>query len=252
MSLRRLKQFGRFWHVSSPASYSCYKVVVYYSNISATEYSPESYFSNESQPYVRRPDGAAGCRLLVRRPWRIVYEEEELADSCFVRFCRRIVAARPLLHGAFRRSNSVLGGREDPLGGSVYAAPVVARPSASTAGSSSYKIANDDGLANATIESEHIIDTASRRTGNRRVSVCEITHLPLCPRLLSFGNEVASILLQRAQCSHFKRCISYSNSVCLSVRPSVCPSVRPSHAGIVSKRRHVARCSLHRWIAKCV
>ena len=41
-----------------------------------------------------------------------------------------------------------------------------------------------------------------------------------------------------------------------SVRPSVGPSVRlsvrPSHAGIVSKRWHVARCSLHRWIAKCV
>jgi len=37
-----------------------------------------------------------------------------------------------------------------------------------------------------------------------------------------------------------------------SVRLSVCLSVRPSHASIVSKRRHVARCSLHRWIAKCV
>ena len=35
-------------------------------------------------------------------------------------------------------------------------------------------------------------------------------------------------------------------------RLSVCLSVCPSHAGIVSKRRHVARCSLHRWIAKCV
>ena len=34
----------------------------------------------------------------------------------------------------------------------------------------------------------------------------------------------------------------------MSVRQSVCPS----HAGIVSKRRHVAQCSLHRWIAKCV
>ena len=34
--------------------------------------------------------------------------------------------------------------------------------------------------------------------------------------------------------------------------PSVRLSVRLSHAGIVSKRRHVARCSLHRWIAKCV
>ena len=31
--------------------------------------------------------------------------------------------------------------------------------------------------------------------------------------------------------------------------PSVCLSVRPSHAGIVSKRRHVARCSLHCRIA---
>ena len=30
------------------------------------------------------------------------------------------------------------------------------------------------------------------------------------------------------------------------------PSVRPSRAGIVSKRRHVARCSLHCQIAKCV
>jgi len=58
--------------------------------------------------------------------------------------------------------------------------------------------------------------------------------------------------LQRAQCSHYKRCISYSisvhPSVCLSVRPSVCLS----HAGIVSKRRHIARSSLHRWITKCV
>jgi len=30
------------------------------------------------------------------------------------------------------------------------------------------------------------------------------------------------------------------------------PSVYLSHAGIVSKRRHVARCSLHCQIAKCV
>ena len=37
-------------------------------------------------------------------------------------------------------------------------------------------------------------------------------------------------------------------SVCLSIRLSV----RLSHAGIVSKRRHVARCSLHCRIAKCV
>jgi len=44
------------------------------------------------------------------------------------------------------------------------------------------------------------------------------------------------------QCSHCKRCTSYGISVRLSIRLS--------HAGIVSKRRHVARCSLHRQIAK--
>ena len=54
------------------------------------------------------------------------------------------------------------------------------------------------------------------------------------------------------QCSHCTRCTSYGNSVCLSVCLSIRPSVRLSHAGILSKRRHVARCSLHCWIAKCV
>jgi len=39
-----------------------------------------------------------------------------------------------------------------------------------------------------------------------------------------------------------------------AVPATAIPSVRPSHAGIVSKRRHVAlaRCSLHSQIAKCV
>jgi len=49
-------------------------------------------------------------------------------------------------------------------------------------------------------------------------------------------------------CSHCKRCTSYGNSVCLSVCPSVCPS----HAGIVSKRPYIARCSLRCRVAKCV
>jgi len=44
---------------------------------------------------------------------------------------------------------------------------------------------------------------------------------------------------------HCKRCTSYNNSMCLSVCLSVRLSVRLSHAGIVSKRQHVARCSLH-------
>jgi len=43
-----------------------------------------------------------------------------------------------------------------------------------------------------------------------------------------------------------------ASAVLATAIPSVRLSVRPSHARIVSKRRHVARCSLHRWIAKCV
>jgi len=70
--------------------------------------------------------------------------------------------------------------------------------------------------------------------------------------LFHVSQTYCATFLQRAQCSHCKRCISYNNSVRLSVRLSVCLSVCPSHDGIVSKRRHVARCSLHRWIAKCV
>ena len=34
-----------------------------------------------------------------------------------------------------------------------------------------------------------------------------------------------------------------ASAVLATAIPPVCPSVRPSHAGIVSKRRHVARCS---------
>ena len=43
-----------------------------------------------------------------------------------------------------------------------------------------------------------------------------------------------------------------ASAVLATAIPSVRLSVCPSHAGIVSKRRHVARCSLHHWIAKCV
>ena len=43
-----------------------------------------------------------------------------------------------------------------------------------------------------------------------------------------------------------------ASAVLATAIPSVRPSVCPSHAGIVSKRRHVARCSLHCRIAKCV
>ena len=47
-----------------------------------------------------------------------------------------------------------------------------------------------------------------------------------------------------------------ASAVLATAIPSVCPSVRPSaclsHAGIVSKRLHVAQCSLHCKIAKCI
>ena len=74
-----------------------------------------------------------------------------------------------------------------------------------------------------------------------------------CPANKLLFHRLVTVLLGllvvfTARAMYYKRCISYGNSVCLSVRLSV----RPSHAGIVSKRRHVARCSLHRWIAKCV
>jgi len=45
----------------------------------------------------------------------------------------------------------------------------------------------------------------------------------------------ANCFYSAPQCSHCKRCTSYSISVSLSVRLS--------HAGIVSKRRHLAQCN---------
>ena len=43
-----------------------------------------------------------------------------------------------------------------------------------------------------------------------------------------------------------------STVLALAILPVCLPSVRLSDAGIVSKRRHAARCSLHCRIAKCV
>jgi len=62
-----------------------------------------------------------------------------------------------------------------------------------------------------------------------------------------FGHFSGEVRRWPEQCFFYsaplcKRCTSYGNSVCLSV----CLSVR------LSKRRYVARCSLHRRIAKCV
>jgi len=43
-----------------------------------------------------------------------------------------------------------------------------------------------------------------------------------------------------------------ASAVLATAIPSVRLSARPSHTGIVSKRRHVARRSLHSQIAKCI
>jgi len=73
----------------------------------------------------------------------------------------------------------------------------------------------------------------------RTISVLQTMHRPLFTARRNA--RIASAVLATAILS-----------VCPSVRPSIRPSVRLPHAGIVSKRRHVVRCSLHCRIAKCV
>ena len=88
-------------------------------------------------------------------------------------------------------------------------------------------------------------------------------------RLASSGRHNSALIIDRRKCitkwslcgilvSIFtaRRNARIASAVLAIAFSSVCPSVRPSvcltHAGIVSKRRHVARCSLHCQIAKCV
>jgi len=61
-----------------------------------------------------------------------------------------------------------------------------------------------------------------------------------------------SIFLFLMQYYYSARNARIASAVLTTAIPSVRLSVHPSHVIIVSKRRHVARCSLHRWIAKCV
>ena len=56
--------------------------------------------------------------------------------------------------------------------------------------------------------------------------------------------EKSTAFLQRAQCSHCERCISYGNSVCPSVRPSVCPSVTRRYCVKTAARSTVQFASL--------
>ena len=69
----------------------------------------------------------------------------------------------------------------------------------------------------------------------------------LCPTVLKWKCGISFYSARNARIASAVLATAIP-SVCLSVCPSVCLS----HAGIVSKRRHVARCSFHRWIAKCV
>ena len=84
----------------------------------------------------------------------------------------------------------------------------------------------------------------------------------MTPSMTSQQVRAPSSFHRLSQMAHFEsviRCCGPSSPflhlpppLCLSVCPSVRPSVRLSHAGIVSKRRHVARCSLHCQIARFV
>ena len=81
-----------------------------------------------------------------------------------------------------------------------------------------------------------------RRSRRRGVGCGEgVSPAPLGDQKQVLSPRLASRFLQRAAMLALQALYySYSNSV------------RPSHAGIVSKRLHVARCSLHCQIAKCV
>jgi len=71
--------------------------------------------------------------------------------------------------------------------------------------------------------------------------------------LFTYGytkSDIQHTFLQRAAMRGQNARIA--SAVLATAIPSVCPSVHLSHAGIVSKRRHVAWCSLHWQTAKCV
>jgi len=72
---------------------------------------------------------------------------------------------------------------------------------------------------------------------------------------LSFNCRAATYVnsfYSTPQCSHCKRCTSYSNSILPSVRPSVCQSVTHRYCVKTTTRSMVHGCSLHCQIAKCV
>jgi len=88
--------------------------------------------------------------------------------------------------------------------------------------------------------------------GTRAVAkVCDVRQLRAPPifgrAAITLGIGPHSSFYSAPQCSHCKRCIA-------TAIPSVCPSVRLSVTRLycVTPTIHVARCSLHCQIAKCV
>ena len=64
--------------------------------------------------------------------------------------------------------------------------------------------------------------------------------------------SLLSDLCMRSPHFYSARNARIASAVLATAIPSVCLSVRPTHAGIVSKRRHVAWYSLQCQIAKCI
>jgi len=108
-------------------------------------------------------------------------------------------------------------------------------------------------LANDSVHSAHISLKMTELLMSSSLECC--TFLDCC-----FKSQGHFWLIYSVSCWKISQnCIFYSahnariaSAVLTTAVPSVCPSVCLSHAGIVSKRRHVARCSLHCWIANCV
>ena len=83
----------------------------------------------------------------------------------------------------------------------------------------------------------------------------EVGSLSCLLRLCSVGNMLEKwyeIEICESTIFTARRNARIASAVLATAILSVCLSVRLSHAGIVSKRRHVAQCSLHCQIAKCV
>jgi len=77
----------------------------------------------------------------------------------------------------------------------------------------------------------------------------------MCCVLMSLASVVVLLRFQNFHCQSLftaHRNARIASSVLAMAIPSVCLSVCLSHAGIASQRLHVAQCSLHRQIAKCI